>query len=174
MTKGKITILGIAAIIIITGVYFYLGGLNKVEYTIENVSDYNLIGVPYQGKSDSSAVEEAFLLAREYIEDNAVEGTLVVIHYNDSTLAEDEQKLFIGIKLDQGLASIPHGYSRITIPTTRAVRATIEAHNSVMPTPKAIEDNLREKARQANIRLQDFTVEQYVSANLIIIDMLAK
>jgi len=89
-------------------------------------------------------------------------------------LAEDEQKLFIGIKLDQGLASIPHGYSRITIPTTRAVRATIEAHNSVMPTPKAIEDNLREKARQANIRLQDFTIEQYVSANLIIIDMLAK
>lgn len=174
MSKGKLTIIGISVIVIITAVYFYLGGLNKVEYTIENVSDYNLIGVPYQGKADSSVVEEAFFLAREYIEDKAVEGTLVVIHYNDSTLAKDEQKLFIGIKLDQGLASIPHGYSRITIPTTRAVRATIEAHNIVMPSPQTIENNLREKAAQANIRLQDFTVEQYVSENQIIIDMLAK
>ncbi|MBO3700379.1 hypothetical protein [Roseivirga sp. E12] len=174
MSKGKVTILGISAIIIITAVYFYLGGLNKVEYSIENVSDYNLIGVAYQGKADSSAVEEAFFRAKEFIEDEIIEGTLVVIHYNDSTLADDEQKLFIGIKLDQGLASIPHGYSRITIPTKRAVRASIEAHNVVMPSPKTIENNIREKAAEASIRLQDFTIEQYVSANQIIIDMLAK
>ncbi|OEK02037.1 hypothetical protein BFP97_11120 [Roseivirga sp. 4D4] len=174
MSKGRITIIGVSAIIIITAVYFYLGGLNKVEYSIENVSDYNLVGVAYRGKSDSSAIEEAFFKAKELIEDEIIDGTLVVIHYNDSTLAEDEQKLFIGIKLDQGLASIPQGYTRITIPTKRAVRASIEAHNVVMPSPKTIENNIREKAAEASIRLQDFTVEQYVSANEIIIDMLAK
>lgn len=174
MSKGRITIIGVSVIIIITAVYFYLGGLNKVEYSIESVSDYNLVGIAYQGKSDSSAIEEAFFKAKEFIEDEIIDGTLVVIHYNDSTLAEDEQKLFIGIKLNQGLASIPQGYSRITIPTQRAVRASIEAHNVVMPSPKTIENNLREKAAEASIRLQDFTVEQYVSANQIIIDMLAK
>lgn len=174
MNKGKITILGISAIIIITAVYFYLGGLNKVEYTIESVSDYNLIGIPYQGKADSSAIEEAYFRARDLVQEGKIDGTLTIIHYNDTTLAEDEQKLFVGIKLNKGISDLPSGYARITIPTTRIVRATIEAHNSVMPSPKAIEDNLREKADQANIRLQDFTVEQYVSENQIIIDMLSK
>lgn len=174
MSKRRVTILGISAIVIITAVYFYLGGLNKVEYTIENVSDYNLIGVHYKGKADSSAIEDAFFQAKEFIEDDIIDGTLVVVHYNDSTLIDDEQKLFIGIKLNQGLASIPHGYSRMTIPTRRAVRATIEAHNVVMPSPKTIENNLREKAEEASIRLQDFTVEQYVSANQLIIDMLSQ
>ncbi len=174
MNKGKITILGISAIIIITAVYFYLGGLNKVEYTIENASDYNLVGVSYQGKADSSAIEEAYFRARDLVEAGEIEGTLTIIHYNDSTLLEDEQKLFVGIKLNRGISDLPEGYSRITIPTTRIVRATIEAHNSVMPSPKSIENNLREKATQANIRLQEFTVEQYVSVNQIIIDMLAK
>lgn len=174
MSKGKVTILGISAIIIITAVYFYLGGLNKVEYTIESAGDYNLIGVAYQGKSDSSIVEDAYFKAKDLVFGGEIDGTVAIIHYNDSTLAEDEQKLFVGIRLNKGISDLPSGYSRITIPTTRIVRATIEAHNSVMPTPKAIEDNLREKAVQANIRLQDFTVEQYVSENLIIIDMLAR
>ncbi len=174
MNKGKITILGISAIIIITAVYFYLGGLNKVEYTIENANDYNLVGIPYQGKADSSAIEEAYFRAKDLVEAGEVDGTLTIIHYNDSTLLEDEQKLFVGIKLNNGISDLPTGYSRITIPTTRIVRATIEAHNSVMPSPKSIENNLKDKAAQANIRLQDFTVEQYVSVNQIIIDMLAK
>lgn len=174
MNKRTITILGLTTIAIITAVYFYLGGLNSVEYTVENVSDYNLVGTHFIGKADSSAIEDAFFEAKGYLENKTLTGSLIIVHYNDSTLEDDQQKLFIGVKLDQGTSRLPENYTRVTIPAQRAVRATIEAHNSVMPSPKTIENNLRDKATESNIRLQDFTVEQYVSANLLIVDMLAK
>ena len=40
-----------------------------------------------------------------------------------------------------------------------------------MPSPSTIEDNLREKAEEASLRIQDFTIEHYISENLSIIDM---
>lgn len=174
MNKRIITIIGVSLIVLITAAYFYLGGLNSVEYTVENVSDYNLAGVPFQGKAKSKAIEEAFFKAKDYIADGTLDGVLVLVHYNDTTLADDEQKLFIGIKLDAGASNLPAEYSRITIPAQRVVRATIEAHNSVMPSPQKIEENLKQKAADLSIELQDFTIEQYISANQLIIDMMAR
>ncbi|MFY0593763.1 hypothetical protein [Roseivirga sp.] len=174
MKKRTVTILGFSAIAVITAVYFYLGGLNSVEYSVENVSDYNLIGVPFKGKAKDKAIEEAYFEAKEYVESGSIAGTLTLVHYNDTTLADGEQKLFIGIKLDAGIADLPANYERMTIPVKRVVRASIEAHNSVMPSPGKIEDNLYKRADELNIRLQDFTIEQYVSANLLIIDVPAK
>ncbi len=174
MNKKVITLIGLVIIVIITAAYFYLGGLNKVAYTIEDVTDYNVVGTHFKGKSDSKKMEDAFFKAKDYIDDNTLNGVLTIIHYNDSTLEDGEQKLFIGIKLESGTADLPGDYTRITIPTRRAVRATIEAHNVVMPSPKTIENNLREKALESSISLQDFTIEQYISENLLIIDMVAK
>ena len=174
MNKRVITTIGVSLIVLITAAYFYLGGLNSVEYTVENISDYNLVGVPFRGKAKSKEIEEAFFNAKGYLENGSLDGILVLVHYNDTTLADDEQKLFIGIKLNEGASNLPPEYSRITIPAQRAVRATIEAHNSVMPSPAKIEENLRQKAADLSIELQDFTIEQYVSANQLIIDMMAR
>lgn len=174
MNKRIITIIGVSLIVLITAAYFYLGGLNSVTYTVENVSDYNLAGVPFQGRAKSKDIEDAFFKAKEYLENGTLEGVMVIVHYNDTTLADGEEKLFIGIKLNGGMSNLPPEYSRITIPAQRTVRATIEAHNSVMPSPKKIEENLRQKAADLSIALQDFTIEQYVSANQLIIDMMAR
>jgi len=174
MNKRIITVIGFTILAFITAAYFYLGGLNSVEYTVENVSDYNLVGVPYEGKAKSKVIEEAYFRAKDYLDEGTLSGTLILVHYNDSTLAEGNERLFIGIKLDGGVSNLPADYQRITIPAQRAVRATIEAHNSVMPSPKKIEENLKLKAEALNIALQDFTVEQYISENLLIIDMLAR
>ena len=174
MNKRLITVLGIVAIIAVTAIYMYLGGLNKVEYTIENVSDYNLIGVQFQGEGDSKEIETAYEEAKTYVLEKKFDGILTLVHYNNTTLKEDEVKFFIGIKLNSGVSDIPNHYTRLTIPAQYSSRATIEAHNSVMPSPKTIEDNLREKAAEASLRLQDFTIEQYISENLLIIDMPAR
>ncbi len=174
MNKRLVTVLGLVAIIAITAIYMYLGGLNKVEYTIENVSDYNLIGVQFQGEGDSKEIEIAYEEAKTYVLDKKYDGILTLVHYNDTTLEEDQVKFFIGIKLNEGTSDIPSNYQRLTIPAKYAVRASIEAHNSVMPTPETIEENLREKAGEASLRLQDFTIEQYISENLLIIDMPAR
>ena len=171
--KGKI-ITGLVAFIIIVGTYLYLGGLNKVEYSVESVSDYNLVGVHFQGEGDSKEIEEAFFTAKDYIESGRLKGILTLVHYNDTTLADEELKMFIGVKLEAGTSNLPEGYERLTIPASNAVRAQIEAHNVVMPSPTTIEAKMRETAKEARLELQDFTIEQYISENLLIIDMPAK
>lgn len=155
-------------------IYFYLGGLNSVEVTVEEVSDYNLVGIKFTGFSDSDTLRDAFTDAREYVENGRLEGVLTLVHYKDSTLKEDHVKVFVGIKLDKGTSDIPGNYKRLTIPARRAVRATIEAHNSVMPNSETIEERILEKAEEMRFDLLDFTIEQYISEKKLLIDMPAR
>jgi len=152
-------------------VYFYLGGLNTVEVTVEDVNDYNMVGVRFKGFVDSDTLQEAFVEAREYVKNGRLEGVLTLIHYKDSTLKKDHVNVFVGVKLDKGTSDIPADYERMTIPARRAVRATIEAHNSVIPDSETVEERLLEKAKELNFELQDFTVEQYVNELVLLIDM---
>jgi predicted transcriptional regulator YdeE len=171
----KVTLLAIAvAILVLVIGYMYLGGLNKVEITLESVSDYNLVGVHYQGRPKAEAIETAFFTAREHLDNGRLNGVLTLVHYNDTTLVDDHVKLFVGIKLNEGTSDLPEGYERLTIPASNAIRATIEAHNVVMPTPENIEISMKEKAAQLNLRLQDYTIEQYFSARELTIEIPVK
>jgi len=160
--------------VLIMGAYVYLGGLNSVEYTIENVSDYNLVGLTFQGEGDSPEIEEAFFEAREFARGGRLDGILTIINYKDTTLADDELKLFIGVKLKGGTSDIPEHYQRLTIPATRTVRARIEANNVVRPKPNTIESRLLQEARGNDLEVRDFTIEQYISPEVLIIDMPVK
>lgn len=153
------------------GIYFYLGGLNTVEVTVENVSDYNIVGIKFKGNGDSDTLRNAFFDAREYVEKGRVAGVLTLIHYKDTTLTDEQVNVFVGIKLDQGTSDLPAGYQRLTIPARRTVRATIEAHNSVMPNSETVEQRMLEKAEELRFELSDFTIEQYISERIIMIDM---
>ena len=168
----KVTLLAIAvAISVLIIGYFYLGGLNKVVITLESVNDYNLVGVHYEGKPKGEAIETAFFEAREHVDAKRLNGILTLVHYNDSTLAKNQIKLFIGVKLNVGTSDLPEGYERLTIPAKNAIRATIEAHNVVMPSPESIEASIKEKAAQLNLRLLDFTIEQYISERELLIEI---
>lgn len=170
---NKRTILGVLAVMLAgaIGVYFFLGGLNKVEVTVENVSDYNIVGIRFKGNGDSDTLRNAFFDAREYVQQGRVDGVLTLIHYKDTTLTDEQVNVFVGIKLNQGTSDLPEGYQRLTIPARRAVRATIEAHNSVMPNSETVEERMLEKADELRFSLSDFTIEQYISERIIMIDM---
>ena len=171
--KTKIVI-GLVAFVAVVSLYLYLGGLNSVEYSVESVADYHLVGTPFKGEGDSPEIEAAFVEARGYVESGSISGILTIVHYQDTTLAEDELKMFIGVKLNEGASDIPEHYQRMTIPATNAVRASISAHNVVMPSPSTIEGNIKATAKDNGLELQNFTVEQYVSENLLLIDMPVK
>lgn len=170
---NKRTILGVLAVMLAgaIGVYFFLGGLNKVEVTVENVSDYNIVGIRFKGNGDSDTLRNAFFDAREYVQQGRVDGVLTLIHYKDTMLTDEQVNVFVGIKLNQGTSDLPQGYQRLTIPARRAVRATIEAHNSVMPNSETVEERMLEKADELRFSLSDFTIEQYISERIIMIDM---
>lgn len=152
-------------------IYFYLGGLNRVEYSIENVKDYHFMGEYYRGSEGSEALEKAFFRARDLVLSGEIPGVLAMVHYtNDTTLKENEVKIFVGIKLNKGTSAVPLNYQRLTIPANRTLRAKIEAHNIVMPSPQNIEARLDEMAVEMKLRLQEYSIVHYVSERELMID----
>lgn len=171
MKKKKIGLVIVALITLGIFVYIYLGGLNKVDYNVVNVQDYNLVGEYYRGAENSEGLEDAFFRARDLVLSGEIPGVLTMVHYtNDTTLKEREVKIFVGIKLNKGTSNLPVDYQRLTIPANRAVRANIEAHNIVMPSPKNIESRLDEIAKEMKLRLQDYSIVQYISERKLMID----
>lgn len=171
MNKKSIIALVVLMIGGAAAIYFYLGGLNKVDITLETVSDYNLVGQHYTGSYDSDTLQNAFFEARDLVTKGQLDGILTMLHYKDTTLKEDHIKVFVGIKLNAGTSNLPSHYQRLTVPARRAVRATIEAHNSVMPNSETIEERLQQKGEELNLELQDFTIEQYLGERELMIDL---
>lgn len=170
---NKRLILAFLAVVAISGaaIYFYLGGLNKVAITVENVADYHLVGIRFKGEGGSDSLRNAFFEARGYVENGRLSGTLTLLHYRDTTLEKGRVNVFVGIRLNGGTSDLPAHYQRLTIPAQRAVRATIQAHNSVMPNAQTIEERLLAKAEELRLELQGFTIEQYLSERELRIDM---
>lgn len=170
---NKRSIISILAVMLIGAValYFYLGGLNKVAITVENVADYHLVGIRFKGEGDSDTLRNAFFEARDYVKNGRLPGTLTLLHYKDTTLEESSVNVFVGIRLHQGTSDLPAHYQRLTIPAKRAVRATIQAHNSVMPNAQTIEERLLARAEALRLKLQGFTIEQYLSERELRIDI---
>ncbi len=152
-------------------VYFYLGGLNYVAVDVKSVSDYNLVGFHFEGEGDSDSLRKGWQRAKELIDSGKLEGTVTVLHYKDTTLAEGKVKVFMGVRLDKGTSDLPDNYTRLTVPAKRTVRATISAHNAVMPNSETIEERLLKKAEELRLELQNFTIEQYLNEKELWVDM---
>ena len=156
--------------------YVYLGGLNTIEYTVENVNDYHVVGRMFEGKLDAQEIEDYFFEAKDLAIGGAIDGDLTIVHYNDTTLGKKETKLFIGVILNQpdDSTGVPSDYERIIFPAKTAVRASIYSENSVRPGAPTIEARMKEKAKAENLPLQNFTIEKYISEEELVIDMPVK
>ena len=142
MNKKVIIVMLVIMLAGAMAVYFYLGGLNTVLVSVENVSDYNMVGKKFTDKVNSEAISEAYLEARDFILNGDLDGVLTVINYKDTTLEKDHVRVFVGVKLNKGTSDIPADYGRLTIPARKAVRATIESHNIVMPNSETVEERI--------------------------------
>mgnify|MGYP003109766211 FL=1 len=166
------------AILVIGGgaFYVYLGGLNSVEYTVENVNDYHVLGRMFQGKADAKEIEDYFFEAKDFAITGTIDGELTILHYNDTTLAKVEIKLFIGVLLNNAADTVdlPAGYTLVKVSAQKTVRATIQASNAVIPGPETIEAKLKEKAEETGLIPQSFTIEKYLSETEMVIDMPVK
>ena len=98
--EGYRITLAITAVIIGVG-YIYFGELNKVQYSIENVTEYHIVGRHFEGKSDDRQIEQTFFEAKDLLSDGRLNGTLTLVHYKDTSLAEGNVKMFIGVLLKE-------------------------------------------------------------------------
>ena len=173
----KYVLIAIAVLIVGGGAYYvYSGGLNSIEYTVENVSDYHVVGRMFEGELDAEEIEEYFFEAKDLVFGGLIDGNLTMVHYNDSTLGKKETKLFIGVLLNQlgDSIGVPSDYELIIFKASKAVRASIYSDNSVRPGASTIEERLKEKAKVERLNLQNFTIEKYLSEEELVIDMLVK
>jgi len=135
----KYVIIALAVVVMGLGVlYVYLGGLNSIEYTVENVNNYHLVGRMFQGKADAKEIEDYFFEAKDFAIGGTIDGELTILHYNDTTLAKKEIKLFIGVLLNNAADTLdlPAGYALVKVPAQKTIRATILANNAVIPGPE--------------------------------------
>ncbi|MGW8122321.1 hypothetical protein ACV07N_06630 [Roseivirga echinicomitans] len=170
----KYFLIALAVLVIGGGAgYVYLGGLNSVEYTVEDVTDYHVVGRMFLGEGDAKEIEDYFFEAKEFAIGGTIDGELTILHYNDTTLTNKDIKLFIGVLLNNSADTLdlPAGYSLVKVPAQRTIRATIIANNAVIPGPTTIEARLKEKAEETGLSPQGFTIEKYLSAEKMVIDM---
>ena len=85
--------------IIITSVYFLLGGFEEVK-VYEMAGEERLVaGRHYIGPSSSKIIKTYFEESRALVLDSAIHGTLTVIAYNNDSIPSREAEYFIGITL---------------------------------------------------------------------------
>lgn len=161
----------ILAVILMTMIlsyfYFQLGGVSDIQKSVVNVDNYTLVAKSFKGKYNSNQLEDIFYAAR------AIGDQLVIVNYplqGDSTENGFLHQL-IGAQLIETPSNMPVGFNQKTIIISKVVRATIDAHNLVMPKPNEIEEALRIFAEEQNLKLVGYTIERYLSDRELVIEI---
>lgn len=175
MNLKKVAIVSGSVLIIVVGLYFRLGGFNKVTYSLRSGATYKIIGKSYSGKNNTVELESLFTNTKNLIRTDFPSGILVIV--NNLMDVDNEQNLvgyFVGILVEEFPRSVPAGYSVRTYGSDTIITATIDAHNLVMPKPEQVRRNAEELARSENLELSYHTIEKYLEEGLIEVDFLTE
>lgn len=145
--------------IIITSVYYILGGFDQVRvYSLEPEGRV-VVGKQFNTRYTDNAPREFGLQCKELIESNELEGTLTTITYKSDTLDPKEVSIFIGITLANDMAEIPEGFEIREFPPAKRYAVFLSMHVLVQPRPYKVEAMLQESARENGDELEDFFFE---------------
>ena len=161
----------ILAVILMTTIlsyfYFQLGGVSDIKKSIESADDYLLVAKSFKGKYNSNQLEDIFYSAR------AIGDQLVIVNY--PLLGDSIENGFvhqlIGAQVAEIPETMPSGFRIEELAISKVVRATIDAHNLVMPKPNEIEEALRIYAKEQNLTLVGYTIERYLSDRELVIEI---
>lgn len=146
-------------VIIVTSVYYLLGGFDKVMvFTMEPESRV-VVGKQFNTRYRDEAPREFGLVCKQLIENEEIEGTLTTITYHSDTLDAEEMSVFVGITLTKDAAEIPEGFEiREFQPATRYV-VFLSMHVLAQPTPDQVESMIEDAAAANGDLLEDFFFE---------------
>lgn len=136
--------------IILTCVYYFLGGFKEVEVFRMLPGSRTIAGkyfTPVEYKRDGY---EHGTLCKELIENGQLPGVLTTVVMMNDSLPGEEAGRFIGISLDQDVFEVPEGFEIIDFYTGEArFAAMLTMHFLVRPTQPDIEQMLQEAAVEA-------------------------
>lgn len=159
-------------LIVLLIIYYQLGGMKEVVVSKQAETNYRIAGQYLEGKYGDDKLKKAFLDSKKMIEEGEVKGVLSIVYYNDPEQEEGKVKNFIGIQLAsvKHELSIPSNWEIREFGNVEVLRARIEAHPAVLPSPQSINNSLFKKAQEGNIKLSEIFIERFLSNRIIEVD----
>jgi predicted transcriptional regulator YdeE len=146
--------------------YKYLGGFNEPEITYESINEYIIGGKSYFGKVSDPAIESLFLEMKALKLEKNQKGPLVMVWFNEAKSKNDSVKIIIGLEMMPG-EHIPDHLETIRIEMNGLVRAKIEGHASVLPSPSDVSHKIRAFADKYNYELQNLLIDKYLEESVV-------
>lgn len=141
--------------IIVTSVYYMMGGFEEVKvYKLESVNR-TVAGKQFVAHYTSDEPIEFGTRCREMIENGEIDGTLSIITYQSDTLRDTHIAQFIGITLNSEMAEIPDDFEVKELTTGTRYAVFLSMHVLVQPRPHKIEAMLHAAAQEDANELQD-------------------
>lgn len=157
--------------VIITSLYYLMGGFKEVE-VLHLVGDKkNVVGKYFIGYYAHPDLEEQLIKSRRLVESGALAGNLTVINFQNDSLDNDEVEQFIGISLDGGMAEVPSGYEVLEVDMKEKLSIFLSMHPFVRPRPKTIERMFDEFAEVNQLTMDNFTLETHYLDNSMSVEM---
>lgn len=155
--------------LIFTGIlilYNHLGGFEEPEITYEPVMEYIIAGKKFKGTASDPAMEDLFAEMKLLKQEKGYMGPLVMIWYKEAKKKKDSVEVIIGIELLPG--EIPPEHLLTTkMQMNGILRAKINAHASVMPSPGKVLKKIRTYADENDYELQNIFIDKYPEESVV-------
>lgn len=141
-----------------------------MEVAIVNVPDYYIYGQRFEGRYDSDKLVELVETMRIRLENEELEGELVIVNYFDDRREKRGDLLqFIGaLNNEESFINKNAGLELLKLENDRAIESTINIVKLVMPSPEKIKNQAFELAESENLTLAPYSIERYADKQLII------
>ncbi|MEX2592150.1 MAG: hypothetical protein WD426_05205 [Anditalea sp.] len=158
MNNIKVALFIGVLILLGVGIYYQLGGFNKVGFSIEYRDDVKLLGLTYRGTPQDEEMAETFREIGNLVQ--AHSGTNLHTVYSVEPAGKlDTLQVFVGIEYRAHLNSLD-ALEVMNIPCSRVIVADIQAHKLVMPSPNTVKKELEAFAKEKGVATQGIYVDK--------------
>jgi hypothetical protein len=146
---------------------YVLGGFKPVDSGLITSEKMIIYGQAYEGRYNSTALDELISELRGQIENTEAEGQLIIVNYLQPELEKrGTVSQFVGIAWD----AVPLGisYDSLVLEPYNGAQFRIPVKPLIMPSPEKLKGLAETMANDMNASLAGYSVEQYQDRTLII------
>lgn len=163
MRYKKIISLAVVSGILLCGIYAYLGGFNAVRLELVNCQDIELVGLDYQGTPQDKGIGSVF----QIVEGERKGSPLYTIYYVEPSGKRDTLHVFVGVEVKNSVNKPGDGWIKKTFDCQRAIRASMEMHQLVMPGANSVKQQISDFAKAKGVNPKGLFIDKIISRNKV-------
>ncbi|MBD3630232.1 hypothetical protein [Cyclobacterium sp.] len=163
MKYKKIISLAVVSGLILCGIYAYLGGFNAVSLELVNCQEIELIGLEYQGTPQDEGIGSIF----QNVEAERKGSPLYTIYYVEPSGKRDTLHVFVGVEVENSFNNLYDGWVKKTFDCQRAIRASMEMHQLVMPGANSVKQKINDFAKAKGVNPKGHFIDKIISRNKV-------